>query len=448
MTAQRMRAWHGHKPGRALSGGKPNDIALLVCGVALLAAPHTPMLDSNIMFRLLTSAVPVAASFFLYAHVGATVRLSVACTAAMTLCLGLLPFFVPPGTTAALPLGALVGICKTPLLLSWVAEFSASSMTGERHTPYRTSISKLRTLGLLATTCAVSFLFELSSFCLAVDTRGTASIATHVSATVLHAAMYALLLLYAKRSPSNGTPALYTLSAIGFGQILWDAMPNHAALSIHSAVDGLLAMVYITLCLFITLLLIWAQTKKRTRSAIVFAASRPHIQQFQQGKQAQLLSNRERQIAVLLLDGLTQKEIAKLLAISPASVATYYQRMFKKMHVTSKSEFIQACSPRTGSEQAAEEEVRKAIARIAEGELDHTSTTAHVLMRIVEGKTARQIASELYISPSTVSKHRKKGYRALGVSNKRELLHIVSEELSELQGTLTAWRRRRLRLGL
>lgn len=434
MTAQRMRAWHGRKPGGALSDGKPNDIALLVCGVALLAAPHTPMFDSNIMFRLLTRAAPVAASFILYAHVGATVRLSVTCTAAVAFCLGLLSFFVPPGITAALPLGALVGICKTPLLLSWVAEFSASSMTGERHTPYRISISKLRTLGLLATTCAVSFLFELSSFCLAVDTRGTASMATHVSATVLHAAMYALL-LYAKRSPSNGTPALCTLSAIGFGQILWDAMPNHAALSIHSAVDGLLAMVYIALCLFLTLLLIWAQTKKRTRSARIFAASRPHIQQFQQNKQAQLLSNRERQIAVLLLDGLTQKEIAKLLAISPASVATYYQRMFKKMHVTSKSEFIQACSPRTGNEQAAEEEVRKAIARIAEGELGHTSTTAHVLMRIVEGKTARQIASELYISPSTVSKHRKKGYRALGVSNKRELLHIVSEELSELQGT-------------
>lgn len=435
MTAQRMCTWRSRRPGRTPTSSKPNDIALLVCGVALLAAPHTPMFDSSVIFRIFTRAAPLTASFILYAHAGATVHLSVARTTAMALFLGFLPFFFSTNTIATLPLGALIGVCKTALLISWIVQFSESGATSERRTPYRTSISKLRTRGLLATACAASFLFELSSFCLTIDVYSTASIATHAGTAVLLAAMYALLLLCAKHSPSNGTPILHTLCAIEFGQVLWDVIPDRAALSIQTAVDGLLATVYIAFCFFLTLLLLWAQTKKRVHSAKIFAASRPHIHQFEQDRQAQVLSDRERQIAVLLLDGLTQKEIAKLLAISPASVATYYQRMFKKVHVASKAAFIQAYSPRTDIEQATEKEMCQAIACIAEGAFDGASTTAQVLMRIVEGKTARQIASELYVSPSTVSKHRKMGYRALGVSSKRELLHIVSEELSERQDT-------------
>lgn len=434
MTAQRMCAWRSRRPGRIPTSCKPNDIALLVCGVALLAAPHTPMFDSSVIFRIFIRAAPLTASFILYAHAGATVHLSVARTTAMALFLGFLPFF-SPNTAATLPLAALIGVCKTVLLISWIAQFSESGAASERRTPYRISISKLRTHGLLTTACAASFLFELSSSCLTIDVYSTASIATHAGTTVLLATMYALLLLCAKHSPSNGTPILHTLCAIELGQILWDVMPDRAALSIQTAVDGLLATVYIAFCFFLALLLLWAQTKKRVHSAKIFAASRPHIHQFEQDRQAQMLSDRERQIAVLLLDGLTQKEIAKLLAISPASVATYYQRMFKKVHVASKAAFIQAYSPRTDNEQATEEEMCKAIACIAKGAFDGASTTAQVLMRIVEGKTARQIASELYVSPSTVSKHRKMGYRALGVSSKRELLHIVSEEISKPQGT-------------
>lgn len=53
---------------------------------------------------------------------------------------------------------------------------------------------------------------------------------------------------------------------------------------------------------------------------------------------AEKLTNREREVVVLLLEGLTQKEAATELGISPSTVGTYRSRAFAKLAVSNTSE--------------------------------------------------------------------------------------------------------------
>lgn len=53
-----------------------------------------------------------------------------------------------------------------------------------------------------------------------------------------------------------------------------------------------------------------------------------------------LLTGREREVVQAVLDGLTAKEIARRLAISPTSVATYRQRAFQRLGVRRQAELF------------------------------------------------------------------------------------------------------------
>lgn len=53
-----------------------------------------------------------------------------------------------------------------------------------------------------------------------------------------------------------------------------------------------------------------------------------------------LLSGREREVAQAVLDGLTAKETARRLGISPTSVATYRQRAFQRLGVRRQAELF------------------------------------------------------------------------------------------------------------
>jgi len=52
------------------------------------------------------------------------------------------------------------------------------------------------------------------------------------------------------------------------------------------------------------------------------------------------LSSREQQIALLIAEGLTDKEIAEKLNISVGTVATHNKRIFKKLDVHSRIELV------------------------------------------------------------------------------------------------------------
>ena len=52
------------------------------------------------------------------------------------------------------------------------------------------------------------------------------------------------------------------------------------------------------------------------------------------------LSSREKQIAMLIADGLTDKEIAEKLNISIGTVTTHNKKIFKKMDVHSRIELV------------------------------------------------------------------------------------------------------------
>lgn len=49
------------------------------------------------------------------------------------------------------------------------------------------------------------------------------------------------------------------------------------------------------------------------------------------------LSGRERQVAALILEGLTYKQIARRLNISPGTVAQYVQRIFARLTISNRT---------------------------------------------------------------------------------------------------------------
>ena len=59
-----------------------------------------------------------------------------------------------------------------------------------------------------------------------------------------------------------------------------------------------------------------------------------------------------------------------------------------------------------------------------------TSREAEVLYLMSQGKSGKEIAAELYISPQTVQRHAKNVYRKLDVHNKIEALNKTRQLLA------------------
>jgi two-component system, NarL family, response regulator NreC len=55
----------------------------------------------------------------------------------------------------------------------------------------------------------------------------------------------------------------------------------------------------------------------------------------------ELLSEREREVLVMVALGYSSREIGELLSISPKSVSTYRQRLMDKLHLESRAELVQ-----------------------------------------------------------------------------------------------------------
>ncbi len=64
------------------------------------------------------------------------------------------------------------------------------------------------------------------------------------------------------------------------------------------------------------------------------------------------LAPRERQVLELLVQGLSYKEIAGELGISSSTVGTYVQRIYEKLHVSSRREIMALHRPAPGNDRA------------------------------------------------------------------------------------------------
>jgi len=60
------------------------------------------------------------------------------------------------------------------------------------------------------------------------------------------------------------------------------------------------------------------------------------------------LTSREQQVLELLVEGFSYKEIAQRLGISPSTVGTYVQRIYEKLHVSSRREIMARRRPGRG----------------------------------------------------------------------------------------------------
>ncbi len=67
------------------------------------------------------------------------------------------------------------------------------------------------------------------------------------------------------------------------------------------------------------------------------------------GVETETLSARERQVLEQVLDGRSNKDIARSLALSPETVKVYRKRMNRKLKVSSANELFRSMLPRTGS---------------------------------------------------------------------------------------------------
>jgi len=77
-------------------------------------------------------------------------------------------------------------------------------------------------------------------------------------------------------------------------------------------------------------------------AALSPSVARKALQHFQPApsQQPALLSAREQEVLHLLVDGLSEKQIAARLALAPDTVHTYVKRLYEKLRVRSRSELL------------------------------------------------------------------------------------------------------------
>ncbi len=291
---------------------------------------------------------------------------------------------------------------------------------GDFAIPFAFELPRNRKIGLLLLFVLLGMLLEASTICGMVDVRFRSYLyllrCSYLA--VLYSCMRSFLVEgVGHRAFFSGLLAGCVVGHYG-AAVLHTRIPQAAGVSL-SFVLTVYGMVF-------TMLVYWFVMRSRIRRVKRFKATELLVVRLGEDEAFSRLSSREREVAVMLVNGLVLREIALVLGISPSTVGTYRRRIFEKMGVQTKDELVTRLSggpdappssaiahtEQMGSEEVADELVRRGV-RVED---------AVILAGIAAGKTARQIARELCLSPSSVSQRRTRGYRALGVHNRRELL--------------------------
>lgn len=130
------------------------------------------------------------------------------------------------------------------------------------------------------------------------------------------------------------------------------------------------------------------------------------------------LTDREKDAARSLLQGMTAQEAADIMGVSPSSVGSYRKRAYEKLGVGSGRELVSLhrAWPVAEVNVDVNEKLR---------ERGLNETQASVCSLIAEGKTTAEIASELGIAAGTVNSARAYGYKLLGIHSREELIELL-----------------------
>lgn len=130
------------------------------------------------------------------------------------------------------------------------------------------------------------------------------------------------------------------------------------------------------------------------------------------------LTNREKDAARSLLQGMTAQEAADIMGVSPSSVGSYRKRAYEKLGVGSGRELVSLhrAWPVAEGNVDVNEKLR---------ERGLNETQASVCSLIAAGRTTAEIASELGIAAGTVNSARAYGYKLLGIHSREELVELL-----------------------
>jgi DNA-binding CsgD family transcriptional regulator len=128
------------------------------------------------------------------------------------------------------------------------------------------------------------------------------------------------------------------------------------------------------------------------------------------------LTPQQRQVAELVVRGATNREVATRLFISAHTVNHHLRGIFRTVGVTSRRELRTALASRAGTSQLGQ------FAGL-------TGQEQAVACRVAAGASNREVAAELFLSPSTVDYHLRKVFRKLGISSRHELVRVVANEV-------------------
>lgn len=130
------------------------------------------------------------------------------------------------------------------------------------------------------------------------------------------------------------------------------------------------------------------------------------------------LTDREKDAARSLLQGMTAQEAADIMGVSPSSVGSYRKRAYEKLGVGSGRELVSLHRVWPVAEVNADVNEKLRVRGLNE-------TQASVCSLIAAGRTTAEIASELGIAAGTVNSARAYGYKLLGIHSREELVELL-----------------------
>lgn len=121
-----------------------------------------------------------------------------------------------------------------------------------------------------------------------------------------------------------------------------------------------------------------------------------------------VLTPRQEQIALLVAAGSTNVEVATHLVISTHTVKHHLRGVFHKLGVASRRELRSTLAYHDTTNRFAQS-------------CCLTSQERDIAHRVSNGASNREVAAQLFISPSTVDYHLRKIFRKLDITSRREL---------------------------
>jgi DNA-binding CsgD family transcriptional regulator len=138
-----------------------------------------------------------------------------------------------------------------------------------------------------------------------------------------------------------------------------------------------------------------------------------------------VLTPRQKQIAMLVAAGSTNVEVATHLVISTHTVKHHLRAVFHRLGVASRRELRSTFACHDTADHFAQN-------------CCLTSQEREIARRVSNGASNREVAADLFISPSTVDYHLRKIFRKLDITSRRELARRDARAAPRSDGTPSA----------